>query len=83
MSRFGPCMCGDTGCPSCGPAQGYDPVHEQVCEWIQETLLAGFPEVINVDWLAGELANRFIAVGGQEFIDAVEREARQSAKVRR
>ena len=23
MSRhFGPCLCGDTACPSCGPAQG-------------------------------------------------------------
>ena len=21
--RFGPCMCGATDCPSCGPAQGY------------------------------------------------------------
>ena len=20
---MGPCLCGDTGCPSCGPAQGY------------------------------------------------------------
>ncbi len=20
----GPCLCGDTGCPSCGPAQGHD-----------------------------------------------------------
>lgn len=23
MTRFGPCLCGDTTCPSCGPAQGY------------------------------------------------------------
>ena len=23
MSRYGPCMCGATDCPSCGPAQGY------------------------------------------------------------
>lgn len=23
FSRFGPCMCGATDCPSCGPAQGY------------------------------------------------------------
>jgi len=22
MSRFGPCLCGDTECPSCGPLQG-------------------------------------------------------------
>lgn len=24
MTRFGPCMCGATDCPSCGPAQGYE-----------------------------------------------------------
>lgn len=23
MRNIGPCMCGDTECPSCGPAQGY------------------------------------------------------------
>lgn len=22
MSRLGPCLCGDTWCPSCGPLQG-------------------------------------------------------------
>ena len=26
MSRYGPCMCGATDCPSCGPAQGYEVV---------------------------------------------------------
>ena len=24
MSRGGPCMCGATDCPRCGPAQGYE-----------------------------------------------------------
>lgn len=24
MNRYGPCMCGATDCPSCGPAQGYE-----------------------------------------------------------
>ena len=32
----GPCLCGDTACPSCGPAQGYDPawerLEEEMCE---------------------------------------------------
>ena len=23
MRNFGPCLCGATDCPSCGPAQGY------------------------------------------------------------
>ncbi len=26
MNRFGPCLCGATDCPSCGPAQGYEVV---------------------------------------------------------
>ena len=26
MTRYGPCMCGATDCPSCGPAQGYEVV---------------------------------------------------------
>lgn len=26
MNRYGPCMCGATDCPSCGPAQGYEVV---------------------------------------------------------
>ena len=24
MRNYGPCMCGATDCPSCGPAQGYE-----------------------------------------------------------
>ena len=27
-----PCMCGDTACPSCGPAQGCDPEREKFLE---------------------------------------------------
>ena len=30
------CKCGDTNCPSCGPAQGYDPAEELVLEWMAE-----------------------------------------------
>ena len=33
-----PCMCGDTMCPSCGPAQGYDPGLEAVCDRIIEAI---------------------------------------------
>jgi hypothetical protein len=29
---MGPCLCGDYMCPSCGPAQGYDPKFEALCE---------------------------------------------------
>jgi hypothetical protein len=26
VTRYGPCMCGATDCPSCGSAQGYEVV---------------------------------------------------------
>jgi hypothetical protein len=29
-------MCGDTNCPSCGPAQGYDPQLEEAIETFTE-----------------------------------------------
>jgi hypothetical protein len=38
-------MCGDTMCPSCGPAQGYDPVYEKMYETLSdriEALCEGF-----------------------------------------
>jgi hypothetical protein len=31
VSRMGPCMCGATDCPSCGPAQGYTVVRRWIC----------------------------------------------------
>ena len=35
MKRVGPCLCGDTQCPSCGPAQGN--VRCPVCgEWSED-----------------------------------------------
>lgn len=37
------CMCGDMMCPSCGPAQGYDPDFETACEWLQYCLLKDLP----------------------------------------
>jgi len=33
--NFGPCMCGDTQCPSCGPAQGYNPELELVTDYLE------------------------------------------------
>jgi hypothetical protein len=47
-------MCGDTNCPSCGPAQGFDPQCERLSEWVSEVLLAAVPDV------DGEIANRVI-----------------------
>ena len=30
------CMCGDTSCPSCGPAQGHDPIMDALFERMNE-----------------------------------------------
>lgn len=35
-----PCLCGDTACPSCGPAQGYDPKYEAALEAIISAMTA-------------------------------------------
>lgn len=32
------CMCGDTACPSCGPAQGCDFELEMIYEWLSAVL---------------------------------------------
>ena len=56
-----PCMCGDTMCPSCGPAQGYDPKFDRFCEWLENDVLANFNELIDITALAEELANRLLA----------------------
>lgn len=36
------CMCGDYLCPSCGPAQGYDPKFEALCETLGDRVGAFF-----------------------------------------
>ena len=45
---MGPCICGDTACPSCGPAQGYDPILEKLYDRIGER----WPRVVEAitDW---------------------------------
>ena len=72
------CMCGDSMCPSCGPAQGYDPEFEIVTEWLQFGLLEGLHESINEDWLTNELAQR-LSGSSPQFIEAIVREAQDWA----
>lgn len=38
------CMCGDTMCPSCGPAQGHDPTHERLVETLAEEMKDLLPD---------------------------------------
>lgn len=75
------CMCGDTNCPSCGPAQGYNPAFEAVCEWLEYSVLADFPKGFDVTWLAEELANRLgAAQQPQTLADAMEATAKAWAR---
>ncbi|MFA5053339.1 MAG: hypothetical protein WC565_04735 [Parcubacteria group bacterium] len=34
-----PCMCGDSCCPSCGPAQGFNPAEEIVVDYLCDHIL--------------------------------------------
>ena len=50
------CMCGDPYCPSCGPAQGVNIDREQVEEWLACAVFADLPDAINIEWMAGYVA---------------------------
>ena len=76
------CLCGDTACPSCGPAQGHDPAFEAVCEWIYDDGLADFPPIIDRWALAEELANR-LNDADPNMASALESAARAAATRRR
>lgn len=54
-----PCMCGDTMCPSCGPAQGYDPIFQRITEWIEFDLFKEDIAAVDMCWLAEWLGNQF------------------------
>lgn len=64
------CMCGDSACWSCGPAQGFDPAMEAACE----RLLAEIPALAAAD----EAAEGAITIAIVEKIDAADRAARDS-----
>lgn len=67
---IGPCMCGDIACPSCGPAQGFNPVEQMVQEWIGEVILEDCPECLDAEWLAEYLTQQFGQ--HQNIADALE-----------
>jgi len=64
------CMCGDSACWSCGPAQGFDPAMEAACE----RLLAEIPAHAAAD----EEAEGALSIALVERIDAADRAARES-----
>ena len=73
------CMCGDTMCPSCGPAQGYSPEESVVEEWLSE-ILVDLPAAINADWLAAYLSNVFSNFSEDAYSAILKEVARYYAK---
>lgn len=82
-----PCLCGDTNCPSCGPAQGYDPHAELVTEWLKGVILkndTGHNDKDMVNYsikdLAYFLTMRFIEDAPPEVFYEMARAAREWEK---
>ena len=71
-----PCMCGDTNCPSCGPAQGHNPMFERVCDWMYDVLAGVGGEAIDGVWLSEAVADR-LGKEPQWFVEAIERRVRE------
>ena len=59
-------------CPSCGPAQGYNPEFEALCEWFDIDVLTGISDLLDTYQLAEEIINR---LGSQPdyVIEAIKR----------
>lgn len=76
------CMCGDTACPSCGPAQGCNPAEELVAEWMAEVVLKDVPAIQGTDDLAWEVT-RSLGRQSQWVAEALESAARQWAQSRK
>ena len=49
----GPCLCGDTACPSCGPAQGHDLQFEKVVEAV--CTVVNMDDLVEADDVIGVL----------------------------
>ena len=63
------CMCGDACCPSCGPAQGYDPERECVEEFIAQAIgdltgeaSAAIAELLEGPGISQEFRNHVLSV---------------------
>lgn len=83
---IGPCMCGDPYCPSCGPAQGYDP-DSLALENEVDAALTALPGSKEPHWAWDELIDRIINNGLKQldyevFIDeltSIIRDSREEA----
>lgn len=52
-----PCTCGDTMCPSCGPAQGYDVEYQKRLDILAD-IFSDSPLAVNQDWLIDYVAGK-------------------------
>lgn len=71
-----PCMCGDYLCPSCGPAMGYDPTFELICEWLGEVVFPELPEAVNAEWFIEAVANGLGRNTNQDVVDVLTEAAK-------
>ena len=71
---FGPCMCGDYMCPSCGPAQGYDPQFELIVEKLSDRLEAFLEGIVKLDGPQMDSLLELIAGKVADILDTQQQE---------
>ena len=68
------CMCGDTSCPSCGPAQGFNPEQVAVVEWLAG--IVELPEVLEPFVVVDLIVDAIGEHAPEYVIDALVRAAK-------
>ena len=72
---LGPCMCGATDCPSCGPAQGYAICDEDATEgFIQSEIAQMRKSLVLVDEALGSLSEEQYATSARLVFEAIDGE---------
>ena len=72
---LGPCMCGATDCPSCGPAQGYAICDEDAIEgFIQSEIARMRKSPLLVDEALGSLREEQYATSARLVFEAIDGE---------
>ena len=72
---LGPCMCGATDCPSCGPAQDYAICDEDAAEgFIQSEIAQMRKSLVLVDEALGSLSEEQYATSARLVFEAIDGE---------
>ena len=72
---IGPCMCGATDCPSCGPAQGYAICDEDAIEgFVQSEIAQMRKSAALVDEALGSLSEEQYATSARLVFEAIDGE---------